>query len=312
MLQCVEQVEQKTHNVTAITYRRAWLRRYENSSRFQGKATRSWLANCNVENPSWEGLPVPGVVYAESVRIGAFTVHEDLLRSVPLEVRVTRPTIANWTKQGGHYRTEQWVVPGARNKFKIGHVRVSFFTNDWQSREVTVLGQNHMGSIIPWEASPSWLCPASSLLKLRMRDTWTKEKFFEDMHTKDGAVVWVCRFAGLGALWIAFGLLAAPVGVAADCVPWIGPKLGDSAESVTCCLAVVPASCCCSLVVGVVWMALYPFFGVATVVLFGAACVCVALSGERQRGKAVEAARRVTPLVHRTCSAPLVLHGAVA
>jgi len=305
MLQCVETAEKKTHKskvgggtktTVSYTHRRAWLPHYENSSSFKGKDTKGWKATCNAENPSWIGLPRPGSVYADSVRVGAFNITADLLRSVPLASRIDGGGVEGWAKQGGRYVSEMWVVTGAQNKHKIGWVRVSFFSNDWGTKEVTVLGKNDAGRIMPWEASPTWLCSGSSLFKLRMKDTWTKDAFFEDMRTEESAMVWVCRVAGLAALWVAFGMMAGPVSVLADCVPGLGPKLGDAAESVACFLAVLPAGCCCLLVVGLVWIVLYPLFGTAALALFAAGCVCGVLFRKQQRRQAADTARCVLPL----------------
>ena len=44
------------------------------------------------------------------------------------------------------------------------------------------------------------------------------------------------RFLGFALAWVAFCLLAGPLEVAVDCIPCIGPMLGNAVSAITCCV----------------------------------------------------------------------------
>merc|ERR1712151_659572 len=67
-------------------------------------------------------------------------------------------------------------------------------------------------------------------------------------------------------------LMFGPLGVVADCIPCIGPMLGDSIETITCCISCLPATACCSLIVGIVWVGMRPQLGVPLLLVF-VACI---------------------------------------
>merc|ERR1712151_1132421 len=116
----------------------------------------------------------------------------------------------------------------------------------------TLIGMNDGGILAKWTAPSSWGCSNYGLEKLYM-GTLPKEQLFANMETESQALTWLLRALGFALMWVAFALMFGPLGVVADCIPCIGPMLGDSIETITCCISCLPATACCSLVVGVVW-----------------------------------------------------------
>lgn len=87
-------------------------------------------------------------------------------------------------------------------------------------------------------------------------------KTFRDPRT------WLLRLLGFVLAWVAFCLLAGPLEIAADCIPCIGPMLGNAVSAVICCVSCLPATACTMGVVGVVWVAMRPMIGIPLLIIF--------------------------------------------
>merc|ERR1712012_178966 len=95
-----------------------------------------------------------------------------------------------------------------------------------------------------------------------MMGTIDKEKLFEHFKADAKATTWIFRVAGFLALWFAFTRCAQPLEVVTDCIPCIGPCLGDAVEVIACVVCCYPALACCLGVAGVVWVAMRPMVGI--------------------------------------------------
>lgn len=220
------------------------------------------MQHCGRDNPSWpSGVPQSGTKYAESVNVGA--VKTKLVSSIPLETPIGVNTPSGWNGGTSQYRSSKWRVSSSG----IGDVRVTFYGNDWAHPAATLLGKNVNGEITAWTAPDSWMCSGSKLQDLRM-GSFNKDELFKSLQIESAILTWILRFVGFGILWFAFSLLFAPLEVMADCIPCIGPFLGDSIEAVACGVSCLPATACCSLVVGIVWVAMRPMVGVPLMLFF--------------------------------------------
>jgi len=152
---------------------------------------------------------------------------------------------------------------------QIGDVKVQLKSNNLNngSLTATVLGRNNAGTIGIWTAPSSWLCSGFTLGDLRM-GTISPGKFFDQLAAEESGLTWVLRFIGFIVMWIAFCLCFGPLGVAADCVPCIGPMLGDSIAAISCCVACLPATACTLGVAGVCWVVMRPLIGVPLLLVF--------------------------------------------
>lgn len=271
MYQCIEHEHTETRKdsvgggetkVTTYSYSREWRSNPVDSYGFREKYSRSFRQNCGAENPSWpSGLPESGPVYAPRVGVGAFTVEGDFVEKVPLDAPVLASRApAGWTRSGNGYMSSKWAV-GYSGYSSIGDVRVSFKGTDWSSPRVTVLGQNNGGTVSKWVASDSWLCSGFSLKSLR-QGTLSRDDLFGNLKAESEALTMALRVVGFLLAWFALSRLAGPFEVAADCIPFIGPCLGDSIQAIGCCVSCLPA-CACSLgVIGIVWVVMRPLVGI--------------------------------------------------
>ncbi|CAJ1341074.1 unnamed protein product [Effrenium voratum] len=156
----------------------------------------------------------------------------------------------------------------------IGDMRVVIKGTDWSNTAVTVLGKNSGGTIQVWTAPDSWLCSGYSLLDLRM-GSLEISAVFDAMRAESNGMTWILRIVGFVLAWLAFCLLGGPLEVAADCIPCVGPCLGDMVSAIVCCVSCVPATACTLGVVGVVWVAMRPLVGIPLMLIFMATMVAM-------------------------------------
>lgn len=301
MLQCVETRHDEKHKTggggtetrTTYTYSTEWVDHYVDSGDFKMKySTESgWSRNCGVDNPAWPaGLPETKTAYASQAKVGPFTIPKTYVQQVPLDTAVSPSDFPVGWKSGGAegtYSTTKWVVPGGNG---IGQVTVAFKGNNWKDPMVTVLGSNSDGTIAPWKAPATWLCSGSMIQNLKPGRI-SKVDLFADMANAASVVTWVLRILGFGMMWFACSRFAAPLGVVADCIPCVGPWIGDKVETVACCITCFPACACCLGIIGVVWVAMRPMLGIPLMLIFfatlGAGLALKIRSQQRQEQSAL-------------------------
>merc|ERR1712241_614087 len=91
------------------------------------------------------------------------------------------------------------------------------------------------------------------------------------MEAESSAVTWIVRFAAIIFLWMGFCCIFKPLEVAADCIPCIGPYLGNSVSCIISCVTCPVALGCGFGVAGIVWVVMRPLIGGSMLVLF---CLC--------------------------------------
>jgi len=272
MYQCVESKYSETHKnkgggggettVTTYTYSTEWKDEPIDSASFHKRFSANFQQHCGHDNPSWpSGAPRTKTKYAESVQVGA--VKTKLTSSIPLDTPISVKAPSGWTGGPSEYRSRKWRV----SNNGIGDIRVTFYGNDWVHPAATLLGKNVNGEITAWTAPDSWLCSGSTLENLRM-GSLSKDQLFKALQNESSTLTWILRFVGFAMLWLGFSLFVGPLEVMADCIPCVGPFLGNSIEAVACCVSCLPATACCSLVVGIVWVAMRPMVGVPLMLFF--------------------------------------------
>lgn len=276
--QCVEnqKTTTKKNNVgggttktTTYTYERRWVSSPVDSSRFSKKNSDNYRDNCGagVENPGWpSGAPQASTVWASSGAVGPYTVPEvPFLQRVPLnDPLVAASTPSGWVRSDSEY------TKNSNYTNNLGAVKATFYGNDWNQTMLTVLGLNSGGSLGRWTASDSWLCSGFTLAELRV-GSFDKDVLFAAMEAESSAITWILRFVALVVLWMGCCCIFKPLEVVADCVPFIGPYLGDSVSCIISCVT-CPLACACGLgVAGVVWVVMRPMVGIPMLVVF---CLC--------------------------------------
>lgn len=270
MLQCVETVQSKTQKdstgggtttVKTYTYSVEWRSSPVDSSGFK-TTTASWQSNCGAPNPQWpSGLPLSSTAWVPKAKVGEYIVPQSFLRGVPLTRPLTSINVPGWTLSSNTYFRSLNAQNG------IGDMRASFAGNDWNSPEMTVLGLNTEGTIGQWSADDSWMCSGFTVGTLRA-GVVSKEDLFAALRGEASATTWILRVVFLLLMWCGFSMLFKPLEVAADCIPCIGPCLGDSVSAITCCIS-LPMACACGMgVIGFMWVFMRPLVGVPLILIF--------------------------------------------
>lgn len=275
MLQCVEHVQTvtKKDNVGGgttterrFTYSTEWRSSHVDSRSFRTD-TSSWRSECGAQNPAWDSrFPTTGKTFVPEAKVGAFTVHQGFLQGISLnEPLIAASTPDDWQESGGTYT---WTSPIPSG---IGNVRVNFWGNDWSRPEMTVLGENARGNIGHWTASDSWMCSGFTLGRLK-EGFHTIDQFFAALTAEATSITVLFRVLGVVIMWIGFGLLFKPLEVAADCIPFVGPYLGNGVSFVTGCITCPMAFCCGLGIIGAMWVFMRPLVGGPLLVLWCCGC----------------------------------------
>lgn len=299
MYQCVETESSETTKdsvgggkttVKTYTYSKEWRSSRVDSGAFAKKGSQSFQDNCGTENPEWPvEVPRSQTKYAAEVRTGDFVIRSPLVSQVPLTARVLASSPpADWTLSAGRYESNKWEEANG-----IGAVRVSFKGTDWSSPKVTVLGENTLvdgeGFIGAWTAPDSWMCSGVQLGSL-ISGVASKSQFFDSLESGSHAITVLLRLLGFLLIWFALSRLAGPLEVAADCIPCVGPFLGDSIAAIACCVTCPPACACALGVIGVVWVFMRPLVGIPLMLIFlvtvGAYAYFVSQQREKKRAAA--------------------------
>lgn len=273
MFQCIEHdytTEEKTQGggkriIHTYWYSKEWRSEHVDSGSFRARGSSDWQNHCGEDNPYWDAsVPSSGSSYAQQMKVGEFTTA--MTNKVPLATPIPNLEGDKFWQQvdtGSFYRSRG----GQASYARIGDVRVTFYSNDPFRLKTTVLGNNNQGTIEKWIAPPSWLCSGFTLLDLRM-GIFSKDDLFKLLSSEANMLTWILRFVGFALMWFAFCLCFGPLEVAADCIPCIGPCLGDSIARITCCISCLPATACTLGVAGIVWVAMRPMVGIPCVVAF--------------------------------------------
>jgi hypothetical protein len=284
MRQCIEKTTSTSKKdsvgggkttVKTYDYSRQWSKTFVDSSNFKKRTGTSFINNCGSgwNNQPWPAdFPTNGVTYAESAKAQSWTLTKSDLQSV-LDCNA-EPVGATATATG-------YTRPGAGTTFfsttpngqaeELGSRRVTF-TGDKKNTEVTALGQNDDGTMGSWTAPDSWLCSGYSIKSMKS-GALTKDALFEHLISSNTGVTWILRIVMWLLLWASCTCMGRPLEVAADCIPCIGPFLGDMIDAVVCCVTCFPSLACCGIVAGCVWVAMRPAVG-APILIIGLCIVC--------------------------------------
>jgi len=222
-------------------------------------------AGCGVRsrnpNPSWpSGVSKSESKYTENeIKAGAWTVKFAsastlFLLDVPLQAASTP---SGWSVDSNYQYTK-----ASTRTSDIGKMRVNFYGNDKTQTTLTAMGLNvGDGTLTEWTADSSWLCSGYTLYFADLGKV-TKDAIFKSKEAGNTFLTWFLRILGFCLCWFAFSLLAGPCEVVAECVPCIGPCLGDLVEAIACFVAYFPSCACCMLICGIVWVVMRPMVGV--------------------------------------------------
>jgi len=283
---CVEEKSSETHKdkvgggsttVTKYRYHKGWVSYTDFTSKCRtnfhssGDAT----AACGlVQNPSsWpSGAPISQTKYAGQIKVGPYAIQEpDMISQIKLDTPMTEWSAPpSWkADSAGSFSSTKWCSQLSTLFIQecIGAVQVSFYSNDWAHKSITFAGDNAKGVISKWTAPNAWLCSGFAVGNLK-EGTLSKDKFFGQLQDESNGLTWTLRLVGFIFLWVAFALCFGPCEALLDCIPCIGPMLGDCFSGVVCCVACMPATVCFLGIAGAMWCVMRPLIGIPLMVLW--------------------------------------------
>mmetsp|Transcript_18358 Transcript_18358/g.52527 ORF Transcript_18358/g.52527 Transcript_18358/m.52527 type:complete len:428 (+) Transcript_18358:101-1384(+) len=280
MLQCVEHQHTSEHErsdgtkvkTTTYSYAMEWVGHHVDTMSFHEKHGRLYKAACGTvnDNPAWPHDTPQGTtsIYAPKVQVGAYTLDQWAVKEIPIDAPVHLTHFkAGWDPAGTgvfqnalHTAKSQHLIAAHQPGADIGLLKVKFFGTDWSRKKLTVLGHGHAGRISKWTAPSSWLCEGYQVWHISRRAI-EKEDLFQEFHDTADTTLLLLRIVGFCLMWLGWFMFGKPLGAFADMIPLCGPCLGDAIDAITCAVSCMPATACCLLVAGVVWVVMRPLVG---------------------------------------------------
>lgn len=237
--------------VTTYSYKKAWSSSAVDSSEFQQPDGH--------ENPG--GFPVqPGILTADPVSLGAFTLSEGLLDRMTqfetLEVKSgdlakVESDLRDKTKVSGG----MFYLGADASAPKVGDTRVSF--QIVPTGTVSVIARQYRNSFEPYKV------PGLGTLEMLETGTVSPEMMFAHEHEGNAMLTWILRLVGFVAMFFGMLLVFKPLSVFADVVPFIGSLVGAGMGFLALILS-LPLSL---LTIALAWVAFRPLVGIPLLIL---------------------------------------------
>jgi len=97
--------------------------------------------------------------------------------------------------------------------------------------------------------------------------TQTAAEMYASAKAGAKAITWILRVVGFAMMWIGLAMMLGPISILADCIPCIGPLLGDLVEGVVCCITFPIAMFFTLVTIAIAWLAYRPQYGIPMLVV---------------------------------------------
>lgn len=265
----VEKLGGSTETTTTYTYKREWRDEIIDSSEFQESPGHTNPTSKLFENEEW---------LAENVSVGAFTIPEDMIRSLsgyqPLPVTDEMLSNLSYDIQENteiisgilYYRTEDPANP------QIGDTRISFEIIPTQT--ISVIAGQKGSSLAPFSTSKG------RTISFIQTGEASADQMFEGAIEGNKVMTWVLRILGIILLFAGFRSVFGLLPILASVVPPVGRLLGAGMSFVSSILALVVGL----IVISVAWIIARPIIGIG--LLVGAIVIftlAVKLKGKKKK-----------------------------
>lgn len=235
--------------VTTYEYDKKWSSRLIDSSEFKEGGHQN-PNRMPYESKSW---------HANEVTVGGFRLSAEQIRelddSETLSVQgLAAPKDARLRNEG-----DALFLGEASSSPQIGDVRIGF--------EVVKPGPVSLVGVQTGDTFAAYQTHAGDTLLLVEQGTMTAAQMFSAAQDRNTALTWALRFAGWLLMFIGLGLIAKPLSVLGDVVPFIGTVIGIG----TGFLAFFAASAVSAITVAVAWVAYRPLVGIGLLAVAGLA-----------------------------------------
>ncbi|MFW6161517.1 MAG: TMEM43 family protein [Planctomycetota bacterium] len=236
-----------TKTVTTYDYDKTWSERPIDSSDFR-KPTGH-------ENPPMQYRSE--TVLADRVALGGFRLPESLIRKVPK----AEPLPVNANDVPDDIR--QKVKPSGQGLYiganpaspAVGDHRIAFSVV--KPQVVSLIAQQAGDTFQPYQAE------VGGTIEMLEAGTRSADAMFEAAKARSRTMTWILRLGGFIAMAVGLGLIANPLVVVADVVPFLGDLLGLGVAL----FAGLVALCLSLVTIAVAWLFYRPLLGVLLIVL---------------------------------------------
>jgi hypothetical protein len=255
--------------VTRYSYTQEWASEHlqiGNGPRAKGYANPSdWM----YESQEWS---------ANVLHAGKFTLPKKL------QNQLTNVQLVHVEKLPSHLSTgKKWQL--VENKVRmqqnigtdtIGDLRVSFL--EGTAKEVSVIAQqNGQNNLEPFTSANSYT------VYLIEEGAVGAQLMIIHAHEANARLTWLLRLLGFAMLWVGLLLVGGPLSVAADCIPCVGPLLGDLISCGVCFASALIALPVSVLVIAAAWLAARPLYSSIAIIGVGAAIFEASRRAQRRR-----------------------------
>jgi hypothetical protein len=164
---------------------------------------------------------------------------------------------------------------------QIGDMRLSWTASS--ATEVSVIAEQKDGSFVPYKAD-------SGVDIFYLEETaMTAAEMFAKAKEENRVLTILLRIIGFLIMWVGLYLMLAPLAVMGDCIPCIGPAIGDLIEAGACCITCPIALFFSLITIALAWLFYRPMIAVPLLVV---ACGCAyAVYHFRKQGAEKKAAK---------------------
>lgn len=238
-----------TETVTTYSYDKQWRGSLVNSDQFKKPAGHA--------NP--KSMPVQASeIVASPIALGAFTLPNFLVARIQNFVPVPAKPGESPLPDGAILHDGEFYFGSDPGTPKIGDARVKFAAV--YPGDISLVAKQTGNTFEPY------LSKAGGELSLLEDGVHSAEAMFQSAEQANRMMTWVLRIGGFLVMGIGLALIARPLSVVADAVPFIGNIVGAGAGFV----AFVLAGIFSTTTIAVAWLFYRPLIGIAVLALTGA------------------------------------------
>lgn len=259
----------------SVTYSKVWSATWIDSSKFEQKDGHVNLPG--MPESSWQAT-------AQNVTVGDFAVSQGLLSQAndfktiseaQKQAKAPKPvdfqTVTGWdfdmkTTDGGFSFSAKKAAPGATPvagtpaavsaEPQIGDWRMIFQAVPVDT-EVSLIAQQKGNSFEPYKTKEG------NTLEVLKIGNHTAAQMYAAMSSSNNTLKWILRIAGFVMMFLGLGLVAGPLNVLADAIPFVGTIVGG----ITGLVAFLIALPLTLVTIGVAWVYYRPVVGIAIIAI---------------------------------------------
>ena len=248
----------KEYEKTTYRYEKQWASRVIDSGSFKRSSSHRNPAQMPFESKTYR---------ADTVRLGAFTVGDDLIDKVsersglPLDPSVKDSVPASY-RSSAAVTDDTVYLNGRTSQPSIGDVRVRFSV--FEPQPVSLVAAQTDGTFTPYASEELY-----DEIALIETGKHSADEMFQKAKEWNTTLTWILRIGGWLAMLIGFSMFFAPLEAFVGAIPLVGWLLENLVEVGTFIVSFLLASALSLVIVAVGWIFYRPILGILLLLLAG-------------------------------------------